>query len=234
RAHHRRRADLAVLRDDAADGARPRAHALDRALQMEARTVRDGGPREGVGGLLGIGVAVAGRVHAAHPVAGEAGNDGAEVTRAGQPRLQAELARDRQPRLEAGHAAVVGGEREVTALDPLDVGAQLARQAAPEAVRLHHERHLDRIAPLLADEAPVLSRLLAGHGPALEHDDARATAGEEIPGGAADNAGPDDDDVRVTLHRSAAIVGQRPGRVKRGRPDGTSLPIWRLKPLLPT
>ena len=124
---------------------------------MEARTVRDGGPRERVGGLLGIGVAVAGRVHAAHPVAGEARDDGAEVTRAEQARRQAELARDRQPRLEAGHAAVVGGEREVAALDPLDVGAQLARQAAPEAVRLHHERHLDRIAPLLADEAPVLS-----------------------------------------------------------------------------
>src|SRR5439155_964494 len=142
RAHHRRRADLPVLGDDAADGARPRAHALHRTLEVEARAVREGGARERVGGLLGIGVAVPGRVHAADPAAREAGDDGVELTRAKQACLEPELARDRQPRLEARHPRVVGGEREVAALDPFDVGAQLALQTAPEAVRLHHQRHL--------------------------------------------------------------------------------------------
>src|SRR5438876_208499 len=118
-------------------------------------------------------------------------------------------------------ATVPGGEREVAALDPFDVGAQLALQTAPEAVRLHHQRHLERIAPLLADEAPVLSRLLAGRGPALQDDDTRATTGEEVRGGAADDAGPHDDDVRVTLHdrRPSSAKGRhvstRPGNAAR-------------------
>jgi len=183
--------------------------------------VREGGARERVGGLLGIGVAVPGRVHAADPAAREAGDDGVELTRAKQACLEPELARDRQPRLEARHPRVVGGEREVAALDPFDVGAQLALETAPEAVRLHHQRHLERIAPLLADEAPVLSRLLAGCGPALQDDDTRATTGEEVRGGAADDAGPHDDDVRVTLHdrRPSSAKGRhvstRPGNAAR-------------------
>jgi hypothetical protein len=180
---------------------------LHGAVQVQARAVGDGGAREGVGGLLRIGVAVAGRVHAADPAAGEARHDGVEVPGAQQTGRQAVLARHRQPRLEAGHARLVSGEREVAALDPLDVGVQLAPEALPQTVGLDDQRHLQRIAALLADEAPVLPRLLAGHGAALHDDDPRATASEEVGGGAANDAGSDDDDVRVTLHgRGASSV----------------------------
>ena len=94
RAHDRRRADLALLGDDAGDGAGARGHGLDRAVQVQRGAVSDGGPRERVGGLLGIGVAVAGRVHAADPAAGQAGDHRVEVAGAEQASRQAELARD--------------------------------------------------------------------------------------------------------------------------------------------
>ena len=143
---------------------RARGHRLDRAVQVQRGAVSDGRPRERVGGLLGIGVAVAGRVHAAHPAARQAGDHRVEVAGAEQASRQAELAGQRQPRLESRHPRLVGGEREVAALDPLDVGVQLALEALPEPVGLDDEGELERIAPLLADEAPVLPGLLAGHG----------------------------------------------------------------------
>ena len=101
RAHHRRCADLAVLGDDAGDGARARGHGLDRAIQVERGAVSDGGARERVGRLLGIGVPVAGRVHTADPAAGQAGDHRVEVPGPEQASVEAELACQRQPRLEA-------------------------------------------------------------------------------------------------------------------------------------
>ena len=168
--------------------------------------MRERGARERVGGFFGIGVAVAGRVHTADEPPREPGHDGVKLVRPQQTRRQPELARDGQPLLEARHPRLVGGEREVAALDPLDIGAQLALEAPPHPIRLEHQRHLQRIAALLAHEAPVLARLLTGHATALDDDDAHATSSEEVCGGAADDAGAHDDDVRLTrpsLHHHA-------------------------------
>jgi hypothetical protein len=157
--------------------------------------------------LLGIGVPVARRVQAAEPAPGQPWDHRVEVPGAEQASVEPELAGDRQPRLEPRQLRLVGGQREIATLDPLDVGAELTLEALPEPVGLDDERQLDRVAPLLADEAPVLPRLLAGHGPALHDGDTRDPAREEVRGGTADDAGAHDDDVRVPLHgRGASSV----------------------------
>ena len=155
--------------------------------------------REGVGGLLGIRVAVARRVHAAGPCPTETRDDTWEIARAEESRLEAEVSRNGQPLLEASHPRLVGREREIAALHPLDVGTELALEPAPQAIGLHHQRHLARIAALLADESPVLPRLLAGHGPALDDDDPGAAAREVVGARAADDPCADHDHVRVAL-----------------------------------
>ncbi len=145
-------------------------------------------------------MAVVGGVQAPGPRAGQPGHHRAEVAGAEQAGVEPELARDGQPLLEARQRRVVIGEREVAALYPLDIGAQLALEAAPEPVRLHHQRHLGRIAPLLPHESPVLARLLARHAPALHDRHAHTAPRQEVRGRAADDAGPHHDDIRLPLH----------------------------------
>ena len=160
------------------------------------------GAREGVGGLLGIGVAVARRVEASGPPAGEPGDDRQQVGGRDDAAVQAEVARHGQPLLEERHALVIGGEREVAALHPLDVRAQLGLEPAPEAVRLHHEGQLARVPALLAHEAPVLPRLLAVHRRPLHDGHAQPPSGQEIGSRATDDARSDDDDVCVPIHKA--------------------------------
>jgi len=101
----RRRADLAVLRDDAADGARPRAHALYRALQMEARPVRDGGPRDASVVFSGSAWPAPG-VCMPPPSRRRAGDD-APRSRARSRRVGRRTRARPAATLEAGHAAVL-------------------------------------------------------------------------------------------------------------------------------
>jgi len=96
---------------------------------------------------------------------------------------------------------MIGGQGQVAARHPLDVGAELGLEAAPDAIGLHHERELVGIPPLLADEAPVLARLLAVDRGTFRDGDAHAPPGEEVGGRAPDDPRADDDDVRFALHR---------------------------------
>jgi len=172
-------------------------------------------PRERIGRLLGIRVAVAGRVHAADPRAAEARHDRAEVTTPEHTRFEPELTRDRQPFLEARHSRLIGGQREVAALNPLDVRAQLPLEAPPDPIGLHHQRHFERIAPLLPHESPVLPRLLPRDAPALDDDHPHAPPREIVRRRAPDDPRPHDDGVRHTLDHAAPIVRESPGGVNR-------------------
>ena len=70
--------------------------------------------------------------------------------------------------------SVIGGERQVAALHPLDVRAQLGLEPAPERFDSIIRGSSLRVPALLADEAPVLPRLLAVHRLALLDEAARS------------------------------------------------------------
>src|SRR5262249_60729777 len=101
-------------------------------------------------------------VRAGAPLSGRARRESRDLARTPEPSVETGLPRNPEPLLEQRHALRRRREREVTALDPLDIGVELPLETAPDAVRLHHERHLERIPPLLPHEPPVAARLLAG------------------------------------------------------------------------
>jgi hypothetical protein len=92
------------------------------------------------------------------------------------------------------------GEREVPALDPLDVRPELLLETAPDTVRFHHERHFGRVPPLLTHEPPVAARLLSRDLVPLHQHHADAAPGELVGDRAPDDLAPDHDDVRPALH----------------------------------
>src|SRR5262249_39149272 len=102
-------------------------------------------------------------------------------------------------------------EREVPALDPLDISVELPLETAPDAVRLHHERHLERIPPLLSHEAPVAARLLTGDLAALEQRHPRASPREVVRRRAAGDSAPDDYNVRAAFHWTHVSPSARVG-----------------------
>src|SRR5262249_42697938 len=78
---------------------------------------------------------------------------------------------------------------------PVDRRAQLRLQPPPDAVGLHHERDLERVAALLADEPPVAPRLLARHLAPLQEERRESPAGGGVGGGAPDDPAADDHDI---------------------------------------
>ena len=204
RADHRRRADLAALGDDAGDGAGLRRHGLDRTVQVQRGAVGDGGPRERVGRLLGIGVAVARRVHAADPAAGEPGDDRVEIPRAEQA--------SRRARTRARPAATPRSAPAATRRRP-------ARDCRPGPTRCRRPARARgparggwprRRAAARADRAPAGERSPSSSATARRAPAARSTTTTRAPRRARKYAvaqptmpAPDDDDVRVTLHGEA-------------------------------
>ena len=110
----------------------------------------DGGPRERVGGLLGIGGPSPG-VQATDPAAAGAGDDRVEVSGAEQ------VGRRPEPRARPAATPSKRASRDSSAasarLPPWvhsDVGVQLALEARQRRLALDDQRQLERIASLLA------------------------------------------------------------------------------------
>ena len=153
------------------------------------------GARECLRRLARLRMAVALRIHAAQPFAVQVGDKLLQLGRRQHVRVEAVLACGLAPRLEQRHAVGRGGEREIAALHPFDVRAELALEARPDAVRLDHQRQLERIPALLPDEAPVASRLRAADFVLLDQHRRCAALREVIRGRASDDAAADDHDV---------------------------------------
>ena len=207
-AHHGARAHRARLRPHSAHPAALGLDALDRAARVEARAVLDGRVRERLGRFDRLRVAVARRVETAEPGPCHPGQEAPDLARAHEARVHAKFARRAEPLLEESDALLGRGEREVAALDPLDVSPELLLETAPDAIGLHHQRDLGRVSSLLPDEPPVAARLLPRDLVPLHQHDTHAAAGKVVGRRAADDASADYDDVRLALH--VVTQGSRP------------------------
>ena len=204
RAHHPRGADLAALGRDARS---PRRRGWSTPSTAHPRwmlaPVGDGGAREGVGGLLGIGVAVARRVEAPGPPAGEPGNDGRRSAGAEQMRLSRPNSRATGSHcLEERHALVI--RRRAPGCRPAPT-----RCPRPARPRARCQKRFDSImrgsslGSLPAGARSPSSSATARRAPAPAPRRPRAApSGQEIGGRATDDSRPDDDDVCVPLHKA--------------------------------
>ena len=208
RADHRLGFDFAALGRDARDGP---PLGLDRehgAVLVEGGAQALGRAADGGRRLVGLGLAVARRIEAADGARPDAGDKVLDLLAVEGSRIELMLAGRLDPALELGHARLVVAQHQVAALDPFDVGLDLGLEAAPDAVALHHQRDLGRVAALLAHEAPVAARLLARHRALLAHHGGHAALGQVVRGRTPDDAATDDDDLGRFSHRTSPRVAR--------------------------
>src|SRR5262249_14369631 len=135
------------------------------------------------------------------------------------------LARHLKPSLEQRHPLLGGGQGQVPALDPLEVGAQLGLEPAPQPVGLDHQRDFPGIATLLADGSPVAPPLPPRDLARFQQQRRHAPAREVVGGGAADDPAADDHDLGSTRHGSSDQAKWRatsPAPASISRPDEVS------------
>ena len=96
----------------------------------------------------------------ARPLPSDPGQQLAHLVRGDEPRFQPVRVADRLPAPVGLELARVPGNSQVAAHRELEIGVELRREVPPQRVRRHHQRQLDRVAFLLADEPPRPARLL--------------------------------------------------------------------------
>jgi hypothetical protein len=177
---------------DAAGGDIEAAHgAVGQHLAAEATHGGSDGRRR----LLRLGTAIACGVERARPLARRARQQRGKLRARNAPRIQLVGAGVGEKLFMGGGTLLVLGEIDDPGLAEAGIAFDRAIDAAPNVQGFHDERQLARVAALLAAEAPIATRLLAGNGPLLAERDRDTLLRQEERRRRPDDPAADDDDV---------------------------------------
>ena len=212
REHHRLRTGPPPLRVDRGDPSRLRLDGAHGAVLDDGRAEPAGRAGERRHRDERLRPAVARGEDSSRPPAIQIGGERLDFLRGQETRIELVARRHLAPFLPAGHLVGAGGDVEASACGESEVTLSgLLGESPPDPVRLHDDRELRGVPPLLPNPSPVPARLLPGHPPLLEHRDPDAALGEEVGGRDAHHAGSDHEHV----HRVGQRVGERNRRCLR-------------------
>ena len=158
---------------------------------------------------------------------GKAGEHGGDLGRRHHPAVRAIGPRMGQPVFVARKLCRPLRQIGNAALPQPDIHVRLPRKVAPERLRLGHDRHLVRVAPLLPDPPPIAAGLFSGDATLFQQGDRVTLPGEEQRRADPDDPAADNNDIRRGW--LGAGIGDGGGRMDRERLHGSGFILRRRR-----